>query len=814
MSADGTITIQLNLAQEGFDRDLSGVENKCKGFGSTVGNIFKGIGLAKVASKAFDTITGSIGKATDRLDSMQKSTRVMTALTGSASKATQIVNTLSDAVTDTAYGLDTASSSTQKLMTSGLGAEKSARYVKDLMDAVSFYGDGTNETLANVADSISKMNSSQKISADQWQRLTDAGIPVLAMFAEKTGKSMAEVQDAFTKGEISTEEFNDVLMDAIENGTESFPAVANSAKEMAGSFATSFANMQARVAIGVAGIITSLNEWLEANHFPKLQTMIADTGTVFKDFLNVIAKELPKALDYAWNLIQPTLQALQGAFGTIRDAWAEASGGIQEAIGPLFDGLKDAFEGFMTDVLPKAIELVGELVGFLVKNLPTAINVLKTVAPLIVAVGTAFLMWNVIGMITSLVGVLKIGFLNAIFNVSKAWNVLNATMAANPIGFVITIISALVAAFIYLWTTSEDFRNFWIGVWDAIIGACQPVIDAIVVFFTQTLPQAFQSFIETAQSVVDAIVDFFTVQIPTAFDNFITTVSQLPGQIAQFLSQIISNVVEWASQMIQNAIKAGQQFVSNVVNFITQLPGKVLQFLSQIISNVANWVSQMINNARQAGSQFLQNVITFIAQLPGKVLQFLSQVISNAISFASRFAQQAINAGQKFFNGIVNKVRQIPGQMISIGSDIVNGIRSGISSAWNGLTSWLGGLASGLVNKVKSALKIGSPSKLFALRVGQWIPPGITEGVKSAMPKALAQMEEQSKLLLGAFNTDGLGSKVAVETNYGNLSRGISGGLGSSVVYNVDQTINSAKALTPSEIASETKNMMRRLAWQ
>lgn len=770
MSADGTITIQLNLAQEGFDRDLSGVENKCKGFGSTVGNIFKGIGLAKVASKAFDTITGSIGKATDRLDSMQKSTRVMTALTGSASKATQIVNTLSDAVTDTAYGLDTASASTQKLMTSGLGAEKSARYVNDLMDAVSFYGDGTNETLANVADSISKMNSSQKISADQWQRLTDAGIPVLEMFAEKTGMSMTEVQDAFTKGEISTEEFNDVLMDAIENGTESLPAVAGSAKKMADSFATSFANMQARVAIGVAGIITSLNEWLEANHFPKLQTMIADTGTVFEEFLNGIAKELPKALDYAWNLIQPTLQALQGAFGTIKDAWAEASGGIQEAIGPLFDGLKDAFEGFMTDVLPKAIELVGELVGFLVKNLPTAINVLKTVAPLIVAVGTAFLMWNVIGMITSLVNVLKSGFLNAIFNVSKAWNILNATIAANPIGFVITIIAALVAAFIYLWNTSEDFRNFWIGVWNAIVGACQPVIDAIVVFFTQTLPQAFQSFIETAQSVVDSIVDFFTVQIPTAFDNFITTVSQLPGQIAQFLSQIISKVVNWASQMIQNAIQTGQQFVSNVVNFI--------------------------------------------AQLPGKVLQFLSQVISNAISFASRFAQQAINAGQKFFNGIVNKVREIPGRMISIGSDIVNGIRNGISSAWNGLTSWLGGLASGLVNKVKSALKIGSPSKLFALRVGQWIPPGITEGVKSAMPKALAQMEEQSKLLLGAFNTDGLGSKVAVETNYGNLSRGISGGLGNSVVYNVDQTINSAKALTPSEIASETKNMMRRLAWQ
>lgn len=29
-------------------------------------------------------------------------------------------------------------------------------------------------------------------------------------------------------------------------------------------------------------------------------------------------------------------------------------------------------------------------------------------------------------------------------------------------------IAGLVAAFITLWTTSDDFRNFWIGLWENI----------------------------------------------------------------------------------------------------------------------------------------------------------------------------------------------------------------------------------------------------------------------------------------------------------------------------------------------------------
>ena len=41
-------------------------------------------------------------------------------------------------------------------------------------------------------------------------------------------------------------------------------------------------------------------------------------------------------------------------------------------------------------------------------------------------------------------------------------------MMANPIAIVIAAIAALVAAFVYLWNTNEEFRQFWIRLWNEI----------------------------------------------------------------------------------------------------------------------------------------------------------------------------------------------------------------------------------------------------------------------------------------------------------------------------------------------------------
>lgn len=857
--ADGTIKVKLGLDDSEYKSGLSGAHKSAESFADKVKSTFVGATVFKAASKGWDLISGSIGKATARLDAMQKAKQVIGVLAGSSEKAAKVVNNLSDAVTDTAYGLDTAATSTQKLATSGLGLDKSTRMVKDMMDAVSFYGDGTNETLANTVDAIAKMNASGKISADQWQRLTDAGIPVLKIFAEKTGKSMAEVSDAFSKGQISAQEFNDVLMDALENGTESFPAVAGKAKEMAGSFATSFTNMSARIAIGIANIITAFNDFLADNSLPTIQEMIANFGSVIRDGLNRIAEEVPKALNALKEFFAPTAEAIKAATEKIQEAWNSVRDTIAQKLdsNDSLDFVKSALER-IRDILPILVEKVGEFVAAFIEKLPDIIDKVQTVAdtiqglmPLIAAVAGAFAAWKGIKAVSDIAKTIgdagkKIktfgslvskgsGLLDGLAYAASSGTGVIASMAeaftlaggglsglsaalgviGGPITLVVVAIGALVAAFVYLWNTSDGFREFWINLWDGIKETTGQVIDGIVNFFTVTIPEAFQSFVDAAQNLADQVVQFFTVTIPEGINTLVTNIqtffgSTIPYWIGYAVGFILGKLIEWGASLVQFVTQDIPQFISGVVEWFTQLPGMVWTWLLETINKTAEWVSQMIQKAVQAGQEFITNVVNFIQQLPGTVWSFLSNTISSAASFVGSFANQAIQAGRQFFNGIVNTVRQIPGQMISIGADIVNGIRSGISGAWGALTGWLGNMARGLIDGVKSALGIGSPSRLFADRIGKWIPAGITLGVEKAMPKAKTFMGRMSTELIDAANMDSLTSRLALESDSG----GFKGGLGSSVVYNVEQTINSAKALSPSEIGQQTRNSLRRLAWQ
>lgn len=857
--ADGTIKVKLGLDDSEYKSGLSGAHKSAESFADKVKSTFVGATVFKAASKGWDLISGSIGKATARLDAMQKAKQVIGVLAGSSEKAAKVVNNLSDAVTDTAYGLDTAATSTQKLATSGLGLDKSTRMVKDMMDAVSFYGDGTNETLANTVDAIAKMNASGKISADQWQRLTDAGIPVLKIFAEKTGKSMAEVSDAFSKGQISAQEFNDVLMDALENGTESFPAVAGKAKEMAGSFATSFTNMSARIAIGIANIITAFNDFLADNSLPTIQEMIANFGSVIRDGLNWIAEEIPKALNALKDFFAPTAEAIKAATEKIQEAWNSVRDTIAQKLdsNDSLDFVKSALER-IRDILPILVEKVGEFVAAFIEKLPDIIDKVQTVAdtiqglmPLIAAVAGAFAAWKGIKAVSDIAKTIgdagkKIktfgslvskgsGLIDGLAYAASSGTGVIASMAeaftlaggglsglsaalgviGGPITLVVVAIGALVAAFVYLWNTSDGFREFWINLWDGIKETTGQVIDGIVNFFTVTIPEAFQSFVDAAQNLADQVVQFFTITIPESINTLVTNIqtffgSTIPYWIGYAVGFILGKLIEWGASLVQFVTQDIPQFISGVVEWFTQLPGMVWTWLLETINKTAEWVSQMIQKAVQAGQEFITNVVTFIQQLPGTVWSFLSNTISSAASFVGSFANQAIQAGRQFFNGIVNTVRQIPGQMISIGADIVNGIRSGISGAWGALTGWLGNMARGLIDGVKSALGIGSPSRLFADRIGKWIPAGITLGVEKAMPKAKAFMGRVSTELIDAANMDSLTSRLALESDSG----GFKGWPGSTTVYNVNQTINSAKALSPSEIGQQTRNSVRRLAWQ
>lgn len=61
--------------------------------------------------------------------------------------------------------------------------------------------------------------------------------------------------------------------------------------------------------------------------------------------------------------------------------------------------------------------------------------------------------------------------------------IVTIAMLANPIVLVIAAIAALVTAFIYLWNNCEEFRQFWIDLWENIKGIAIAVWEALKAFF-------------------------------------------------------------------------------------------------------------------------------------------------------------------------------------------------------------------------------------------------------------------------------------------------------------------------------------------
>ena len=83
------------------------------------------------------------------------------------------------------------------------------------------------------------------------------------------------------------------------------------------------------------------------------------------------------------------------------------------------------------------------------------------------------------------------GLVNDTTGVMKAFNLV---MGVNPVVLIVAGITALIAVLVTLWNTSESFRNFWTGVWESIKEVAGGAVDALVGFFTETIPQAWGNF--------------------------------------------------------------------------------------------------------------------------------------------------------------------------------------------------------------------------------------------------------------------------------------------------------------------------------
>ena len=175
-----------------------------------------------------------------------------------------------------------------------------------------------------------------------------------------------------------------------------------------------------------------------------------------------------------------------------------------------------------------------------------------------------------------------------------------------------------------------------------------------------------------------------------------------------------------------------------------------------------SWASQFMEDLRSAGYDSLADVKVLGEMTNAQWDEFIklqSQKYAaanvqarQAIDIASYQAQikslmtTATNDLNKLYDTYAKNMKKygkiVKNNSIDVGKNLVNGIKSGIKTNQPALFKYVNSLCDNLVKNTKKALKIESPSKVFSEEVGQWIPAGIAEGVKNAMPEAENDMQK------------------------------------------------------------------------
>lgn len=495
----------------------------------------------------------------------------------------------------------------------------------------------------------------------------------------------------------------------------------------------------------------------------------------------------------------------------------------KDAAKNMADTMQDNLEGQLT-ILKSQLQELAISFGDLLNAMPDGVKrVIMIVALLAAALGPVLI---IIGKTLSAIGTIMTWapkLAGAISAVKGAFAALSATMMANPIAIVIAAIAALVAAFIYLWNTNEEFRQFWIRLWNEIKEVAVQVWTAV----SQFLFSAWNGIRNTAVAVWNGIRDFFSglwAGIKTLFTTVVTAISTFLvgawngiratvmavwnaisaffGSVWNGIRSVITNVVNGIRTFLQSAWNGIRTVITTVMNAIRTVISTVWNGIRTIISTVLNGIRGTVNSVWNGIRNTISSVVNGIKNtvsgafnamwsgIRGTISGIYNTIrdgLGNAVNYITSLASAGWRWGADIINGIVNGIRSCIGAVANAVTDVANTIRSHLhfsvpdEGPLTDFESWMpdfmSGLAEGIeksrgmvkaaVNSVAADMVI-SPQMAVAdcgVMTGTGSSGGadLTAGIVAALKEVLGdQKEQQGDLVIPVYLGNQLLDEVIV----------------------------------------------------
>jgi len=474
----------------------------------SLGSSVESVGKAMMPASVAVTGIGVAGlKVATDFEKAMSGVQAITGATGDDFE--QLRNTAIDLGATTAFSAGEVAEAMIEMAKAGWSTAQIIDGMAGVLDATAASGEGLGSVATIVADAITGFGMEAKDSARVADLLTQAansgtiGITDLgesykyvAPMAQSMGLSIEDVTtaiSAMSMAGIKGSQAGTSLRTMLANLTNSSETVG-----------------KAIAALGIE--ITNTD-----GTFKSLDEIIAILRTSFSGLTDeerayyaaaLAGKEGMSGLISILNLTQSEYDALTASMNNCTGIAGQTASVMQDNLQNKVEQLGGALESLAIKLADYVIPFITSMTEKLTSMIEAFTNLNPNVQQAILVIGgivaVAGPVLIVVGKIISSVGTILTllpklaGFIST---VKTAFMALNTTMLANPIMLIITAITALVAAFIYLWNNCDGFRQFWIDLWEKI----KEVFNNIKEFITGFAKKAFEWGKDLVMGLVNGI---------------------------------------------------------------------------------------------------------------------------------------------------------------------------------------------------------------------------------------------------------------------------------------------------------------------
>ncbi|MQA15528.1 MAG: tape measure protein [Pseudonocardiaceae bacterium] len=667
----------------------AGMSGQLRSMAKMAGGLAAAVGLFQLGRSA-------VQSAVD----LEKSQAALTGLYGDADKARGMLKRLREIGRGSPIELSAFVQGAESLAYMGFEGDQAITVLKSVETAMVGSGRG-GESFNQVTEAMLAMVNQGKATAEELNRMSQAGFPAWETLADQMGVSIEQVREMVTAGEIG---INDVVA-AMENAGGPTMAKLSAAQEEASK------TLSATWARAKDNVVTSLGQ------------MVAP-----------LIQRLTPAISSAGSAITGAFSAAPRIFGRFKDAIVNS--GVADAVRSIATGIWDLVKGAMPAIkgavttlgvvfggLLLALAPVGDLLGVIGRWMQEHQSVVEALGAAVAGAALAFGGLLIVSKVATAIKATTLvthGFRAAVL-------ALNAAMRANLIGIIVTALGALVAGLIYAYKNSETFRNIVDGVFRAVATAGQwmwdtilkPVFDALVAgwnglvtgiqsAWTNVLSPVF-NFIGQAAKILIAIVltilitpfilawNYLSSRIMAGWNDLIKPAWDAVSAAAMWLwTNVLSPVFGWIGdgwnllvagikwywenvlRPVWNGLQIAAQWMWN--NVLKPVFGWIGDGWNLLVTGIKVYWEQILKpawNALQTAAQWMwNNVLKPVFDAIGKAWGVLGDGIRWVWDNVIKPAWDAVVGGLEWMR---DKFR-----------DIFNGIKDIVKSVWNGVIGLLG----------------------------------------------------------------------------------------------------------------------------